>query len=316
MISVLIPTRNDQEECNATIHSIRETAGDRPEVVVLDDGSAVPLTIEDKNVVFKRIHGRAGVGAARHICATMASRENLLIIDSHMRFEPGWHEKACERLKSSPNTLWSCTCVVLTPEQMEISKAVKFKNGASINFFGRNRNPKKAHEMQFIEPVWLPLEHRIEDGGELPCVLGAAYFLPRKLFFQVGGSRMLKQWGSAEPSLSLKVWLSGGDCRLMRDVRIGHQFREKAHFTSKRAALLFNKIMLATTLFPEPAAKFIVDKMREHVPEKNDLQIALKMAMAEQSHIEVERAFHEAVFTRSLEEYLERFGQKRFWLED
>jgi hypothetical protein len=33
----------------------------------------------------------------------------------------------------------------------------------------------------------------------------------------------------------------------------------------------------------------------------------------DQSNIEVERVFAERVFTRSLEEFLERFGMPRFW---
>ena len=311
MISVCITCRYDQEETNATIRSIRETAGDLPEVVVLDDGSDQPLLLDDKNVVFRTVHGRAGVGPARHIAATMASRKHLLIIDAHMRFEPGWYERALERLESSDDTLWGCTCVHLNAENMQMKPESKTYNGATLNFFGPNKN--KPHLMQFIEPVWIPKERHPANNDVIPCVLGAAYFMPRSLFFKIGGMRMLRHWGSSEPYLSLKVWLAGGECRQMTDVRIGHQFRTATTYTYKIAATLYNKLMIAATLFPEDATAFMVAKMRQHALPAQDFKIAMDLFRNDQSNIEIERVFAERVFTRSLEEYLERFGMPRFW---
>lgn len=310
MISVLLPVRNDQVEANATIASIRETAGDGPEIIVCDDGSEIPLTVDRDVDVFRRVDGRCGVGAARHLCAILASRPNILILDSHCRFEPGWYEHACQRIKDAPNTAWSPTCVGLSPDQMDMGKSKKFYCGATINFCGPNKgNPA---EMQFIEPKWLG-KHP-DDGEVIPCLLGGAYLLPRDLFFRVGGSRLLHSWGSYEPNLSLKIWLSGGECRLLRSMRVGHQFRQATTYTSKRAALLFNKLAIATTILPEPAAKFIVDKMTAyHTKAPGDLSLAKQMLKNEQRHIEVDRAFNEAIFTKDLDWYLEKFGLPKFW---
>jgi len=311
MISVCMTVRNDQEEANATIKSIRDTCGDAVELICVDDGSDKPLKLDDKNVVFRTVHGRAGVGPARHIAATMASRKHLLIIDAHMRFEPGWYEKALERLESSDDTLWGCTCVHLNAENMQMKPENRFYNGATLNFFGPNKN--RPNLMQFIEPVWIPQAQHPKNNDVIPCVLGAAYFMPRSLFFKIGGMRMLRHWGSSEPYLSLKVWLAGGECRQMTDVRIGHQFRTATTYTYKISASLYNKLMIAATLFPEDATKFIVEKMRQHAMPAQDFKIAMDLFRNDQSNIEVERVFAERVFTRSLEEFLERFGMPRFW---
>jgi hypothetical protein len=166
--------------------------------------------------------------------------------------------------------------------------------------------------MQFIEAKWLT--EPLSDGAELPCLLGGAYLMRRDWFFQIGGTKLLAQWGSAEPHLSLKSWLAGGDCRLMKSVRVGHQFRDATNYKSKNAALLFNKIAIATTVFPEEAAKFIVDRLTAYYADNpTDLNIAKQMARAEQRHLECERAFNEQVFMHDLNWYLEKFGQKKFW---
>lgn len=311
MLSVVLTCRNDQEEANATLKSIRDTAGDAVETVVVDDGSDVPLTLDHPVDVLRRVSGRCGVGGARHLGALLASRENLLVIDSHMRFEPGWLPKALAKMKDRPKTVWSCTCVGLSKENMDMAKATKFYNGASVLFYGPNSN--KPGEMQFVEPKWSPVD-RYKDGEEIPCILGAAYFVPRAFFFQIGGSNLLRGWGSWESHFSLKTYLAGGECRIMRDVRIGHCFRSATTFTTKRADLLYNKLAVAMTVFPEPAAKFIADKLTEyHAKSPVDLNIAKQIVRSEQRYIESTRAFNEQIFVRNLDWYLTRFGQPLFW---
>jgi glycosyltransferase involved in cell wall biosynthesis len=311
MISVCIPVRNDPVEANATIRSVRETAGGQVELIILDDGSDIPLKIDDPDVVFRRINGRAGVGPARHICATMASQYHLFFLDSHMRLPQGWYEKAIAKLESNPDTLWSCSCAVLNENQMDLSKATSIQHGASINFFGPHK--KKPQEMQVLEPNWLSAPQHPPDGGEIQCVLGAAYLMPRSLFFRVGGMRMLRDWGVSDIYLSLKVWLAGGECRLARDIVCGHQFRKATSYRSKTANILHNKIMLAMTMFPEDAAKFIVEKLREQVRPETDFKIALNVVREQQPQIEVERAFNDVVFERDLDWFLQKFNLPRFW---
>jgi glycosyltransferase involved in cell wall biosynthesis len=312
MISIVIPVRNDQEEANATIASIRATAGNEPEIVVIDDGSDKPLTLDHDDIVFRRVEGRCGVGGSRHLGSILSSRENILLLDSHCRFEPGWYEEACRRIKDYPQTIWTTTCVGLNAANMDIATSNKFYNGATLNLFGENHN--KPEDMQFIEAKWVPGSF-YKDGDEIACLLGGAYFMRRDFFFKIGGSKMLNQWGSSEPHLSLKAWLAGGDCRLMKTVRIGHQFRTATTYTSKRASLLFNKMMIAMTLFPEEAAEFIVRKLEQHTKPTSDLMIAKNLIKGEQRHIECDRAYNQAVFTRDLDWYLEKFKLPRFWLE-
>lgn len=149
-LSIIINVLNDQEELTATIHSIRETAGDRPEIIVIDDCSNEKVLVDprDKNLKLVRNQVRVGCGASRHIGAIHARGVYLLLIDSHMRFEPGWYEEAVARLQANPDTIYCGTCVGLGEGQMEIATesqvrlATQMKRGQICNFVdtgGRHR---------------------------------------------------------------------------------------------------------------------------------------------------------------------------------
>ena len=203
MISVIIPCREDAEECAATIRSVRDTAPEA-EVIVIDDGSQVPLAVPG-GVVLRRVYGRAGVAASRHIGATLASNPYLFFLDAHCRLESGWYEHAVERMKSTERTLYCATCLGLTPGNMDIRRPDREYNGASLQFVGKDT---ATGEMQFFEGKWLP--NKIEDNAEMQCVMGACYLIHRRFFFEIGGLRMLHSWGSDEPFLSLKAWMEIG----------------------------------------------------------------------------------------------------------
>lgn len=305
MISVIIPCREDAAECAATIQSVRDTAPEA-ELIVVDDGSKVPLTVPD-GVTLRRVHGRAGVAASRHVGAVLASNHYLFFLDAHCRLEPGWYEHALDRLKSTERTLYCATCVGLTAGNMDMSRPDHVYNGASLQFV----NSSGPVETEFFDGKWLPSP--LEDNSEIQCVMGACYLMPRRFFFEIGGLRLLHSWGSDEPFLSLKTWLAGGEVRYLKPVRVGHQFRTASTYTKKRAALFFNKLACAAVLFPDPALQHFSSLMNMHCKPAADLRIAREMLAQEQRHIEVERVLGEAVFTRTLEGWLERWGQRRFW---
>lgn len=307
MISIIIPCREDAAECAATIQSICDTAGDKAEIIVIDDGSKVPLTVPD-GVLLRRVYGRAGVAASRHIGAVLASNPYLFFLDAHCRLEPGWYEAAVERLESSERTLYCATCLGLTASNMDISRPDRIYNGASLQFVGTD---SATNEMQFFEGKWLP--GPLEDNAEMQCVMGACYLMPRRFFFEIGGLRLLHSWGSDEPFLSLKAWLAGGSVRYLKPVRVGHQFRKATTYRSKRSALFFNKLACAAALFPDAALQHFSSLMNLHCKPSADLRIAREWLAQEQRHIEVERVLGEAVFTRNLEEWLERWGVPKFW---
>ncbi len=353
-LSILINVLNDQEELSATIKSIRDTAGDAPEIIVVDDCSNPPATVPE-GVVLQRAPVRVGCGATRHVAATLATGEFLLVVDSHMRFEPGWYEAAIERITARPQTLYCATCLGLEAGQMQIvmapravpsmeiglgqvavwngKRVVKFSpmeyrevGGTQIHWVEQNQSLSLIQNPEYtgatlslwgdkgddiFEGKWK--DHRTDDQ-EIPCLMGASYFIKRDVFFKLNGLRQLRMWGSDEPYLSLKAWLSGHDIRIMRNVRIGHKFRTidpkdgKYHAPYTTAAWygVYNKIRVIKTLLSDEEASFLICKL-QRATVKGDFDHAMKVVEGEWADIQATRHQYQQMFTRDLKWFCQKF---------
>lgn len=300
-LTIIITCLDDYQECQSTIASIRSTAGDKPEIIVVDDASQIPLTLEDKNCLLLRNEERAGVAGSRHLAALHATGDLLLLVDAHMRFENGWYEAAMQRAKDRPTTMHCCTCIHLTPGNMDMAKAKGEYNGASINFYGPDRN--KPDLTQFVEGIWLP--PKPGDDFPIACVMGASYLMPKDFFLHVGGLRLLRDWGYDEPYLSLKWWLAGGDIRILKTVRIGHQFRQQSSYRTDTWKLWYNRLVIIKTCLPSSRQKALIGRMPHHLPEL----VLAKNRMSEDSNlILTEQAYLQSIFVRSFDWFLSYFG--------
>lgn len=287
-LSIIITSLNeDFDEINATIASIRATAGDI-EIVLVDDASLIPVLLDDKSVRLIRNPFRAGVAASRHIAAHAATGDFLLIIDAHMRFEAGWLERALQRISNRPYTMHCATCVGLWGPDEKFEQAHAEYNGATIMFHGRG--PKDMAD-QIVEGKWL--DPRDGDDYQIPCVMGACYFIARDFFFHVGGLKLLRQWGSDETFLSLKVWLAGGEIRIMKSVRIAHKFREASPYKSEVAALHYNHMAVVQVVIPEPYRSGLLAKFgatRQEIDARSMIAYNANEILAERAHFDTIRS--------------------------
>ena len=180
--------------------------------------------------------------------------------------------------------------------QMDMARASHTYHGATLNIFGPDKN--KAGATQILEGNWLP--DREGDDFPVACLMGACYFIPADWFFHIGGLRMLKGWGTDEPLLAIKTWLAGGDCRMMKTVRIGHQFRQTAPYPTEASALIYNKMMLALTCLPMDKA-WKLNALHRGGPE---LLQAKKELEKDYGQIMAERFALQSVFKLSFEWFL------------
>lgn len=299
-LSVLITSLNDYQETQLTIESIRETSPDL-NVVVVDDGSENPLTLLDKSATLIRNEQRAGVAASRDIGSYKCTGDFILIIDSHMRFQTGWYEAALKAMEAGNNIGHSCTCLGLSPSNMDVSKPNGEYTGASINFYGDDRVKPNAQK-QFLEGVWLP--HHEGDGYPVACMMGACYLLPKDFYQHVGGLKLLKGWGHDEPFLSLKWWLAGGEVRACKGVRIGHQFKDSTPYKTANWQIWYNRMAIAHTCLPEKQAWKLISLM----PNSRELTEAKQHIESDWNIILSERAYYQSIFVRDFDWFLNWFG--------
>lgn len=258
-LSIIIPTHDDTRELIQTVASIRRTASHHPEIIIVDDWSATPVhhyakSLDGCKIIANRF--RLGVGASRHIGAVHASGDVLLFIDSHMRFLPGWFEDAMRRVDGRPRTLHCATCLGLDDHHMDPEHPIAEYHGATLNVCGPD--PQRPSQHQVMEVVWALNDGRTEireDDCELAACMGAAYFMPRKWYLELSPLKHLRGWGGDEQALSLSAWLSGGDVRLMKHVRIGHRFGSGRvgmwqQFGVDPKWVVVNKILVIRTMLP------------------------------------------------------------------
>lgn len=128
-LSIIIASLNDQEETLATIQSIRATAGDEPEIILVDDCSGTSMARDWRfrnhlNLKLVSNSLRCGCGPSRHIGALHATGDWLLITDSHMRFTDGWLDNWVTASRSIPldkvfSTVLCATCLGLDKNHMD-----------------------------------------------------------------------------------------------------------------------------------------------------------------------------------------------------
>jgi len=134
--------------------------------------------------------------------------------------------------------------------------------------------------------------------------LGANYAFSKTFFEYIHGLKGLKSWGSSEPFLSIKSHLCGGSCKINTEIEMAHLFRPNAPYSTNVSSLVFNKIYLLKTLFPQE----LENKLMPHIPRDQSYREAIKMVEAKKSEIESEKAYYQGVFKYSMYDYCSRFN--------
>jgi glycosyltransferase involved in cell wall biosynthesis len=295
-LSVIIPVLNDNDELNLTIKSIRETSPPNVEIIVIDDASDSPVKIYDDTVKVIRLEKRIGVGGTRHLGASSAKSDYLLFVDSHMRFDEKWYNNALRRLISKPsNIVWCAVCLGLDKENMDIKSPKGFYHGAKLCLWDETEN-------QTFEGKWM--DELDGDEYEISCLMGACYFFHKSWFFHIKGTESLKMWGSDEPLLSIKTWLSGGSIRLMKDVRIGHKFRLQSSYSTNFSYILYNKLRSMKMLFSDE----LYNVLQSKIELDGNKQAALQMLELDKNEIELEKEYYKTIFVKDENWLCEKFN--------
>ena len=116
--SVLISFLNEKEEVGKTIKSVRDTAGDRVDIIVLndasDDGYDYEKDIKSYNVRYYVNSQRIGSSAGKQFCVDMCETPYFLILDAHSRiYTEDWLDKAIDLMENdeeADKTVYCCTC--------------------------------------------------------------------------------------------------------------------------------------------------------------------------------------------------------------
>lgn len=261
-LSVIMTFRNEGEEVELTLQEIKRTAGENVDIILVNDASE---DLYDYKAIIKKYEHikyiensqRQGCAASREIAVRECRTPNLFIIDAHMRFyDNQWWIKIVEAIKNDSRAVYCCRCATWDYETKQEQKMISPTYAAYMNLMAEDHC--KILDVRWITKDVFP----DEDIVDVPCVLGACYAASKSYWNYIRGLEGLRLYSHDEAFLSLKVWMEGGKCKLLKEVVVGHLFRQKFPYQILNDEFHYNRLFIASTLLPEEYKQKIIKGVR------------------------------------------------------
>ena len=297
-LSIVIPVFNEAENLEHTLKSIRETEGCPVDLIVVDDHSedSYPYgqLVTEYNIRLIENEKRIGPAMCREKGIREVTTPYLLTIDGHMQFhDDDWCGKITGCLEENDRRICCCQTEVLDQNWNVEKRALTY--GAEIQF--------KGSAEKVLEPVWMRQDSQPALSlTEIPCVLGATYFTSKCYWHYLRGLEGLKLYGCEEPYISIKAWLEGGGCHLLKSVVIGHIYRDVLPFSVPYDRFLYNKLLIAELLLPVWLKREIYEKLERNYP--REFKEAKSCLIQESSQIKELKKYYLSTFKGNAEDYL------------
>ena len=240
MISFVITARAESPEVlGRTVDELRATTAsvDR-EIIVVDDGTSVPVTGLAREVRILRHDAPMGSALSRREGCAASTGDILVVLDAHMTFEPGWLTRMLEHVASG---------ALLCAAYWDYERTVSACYGADLEWCGERDYARGRFPGFHGVP-------RTEDPGagatDVPMLLGACYMMLRTSYELLGGySPLFRVWGAEEQDLSIRAWASGLAVRCVADARVGHLTRRAFPYPVSYDEVEFNQLAMIQSIF-------------------------------------------------------------------
>lgn len=248
-LTAVICFANEGDEVEATVRGIRDTCGDKVDILLIDDASTDGRDYESVADAFTcrylKNDEQIGPAHSRQKGIRWAKTENVILLDAHMRFYANdWHQQVNDAIAEEPTALY-CTR----------SKPLKVGGEPSGAPTGLGASVTGLEETfsDSLKSKWNIRPLGDVGTAYIPCVLGGNYAMRRDYIEKIGGYRGLHRYGCEEPLISIKSWLAGGSCKLINDIEIGHIYRDSrgAPWTDSNRYQHFNKLTTARILMED-----------------------------------------------------------------
>lgn len=222
-LTIIIAFRNEGEEIEHTVSSIRATATTSPYIILVDDCSDDSYDYQSIAKRYKCCYAKkrksAGPALARESGVGICKTDFFVLMDGHMRlYDPGWDAKILNRLAIAPHSIiCSSTTNIADSQSGKDFSGGSF--GAYLNFM-----PGEEYTLKWSTRA-LSLPDNPEELQPIISVLGAFYATSKAHWRHINGLEGLNGYGFEETWLSVKTWLSGGRCYSLKNFVTGHLYR-------------------------------------------------------------------------------------------
>lgn len=167
---------------------------------------------------------RKGVAVSRDWGISIINTPYFLLLDGHMRFfQNNWVEEILRAVKSDERAVYCCSCKDLV--KLHDSRG---GYGAFMYFF-------QSEKTNILTLEWIQDVSDKTAITDIPCILGASYVASKEYWLYLKGLQGLRFYSCDEQYISIKTWMEGGRCRLIKNIEIGHLFRTTAPYEIKQS---------------------------------------------------------------------------------
>lgn len=317
-LTCIIPFQNEGSEIERTVANIRGTAGANVKIMLINDLSTDNYDYAwiarhyDCQYFYNSVN--LGVAGSRDFGVSRCSTKYFVLLDGHMRFyHDNWHEDLIKELDKNPDCLVTANTIVFSYD-----KDTKiYSNEAGID--GRTVFGSYGAVVNMKEPGWEftgKWTKKILKGFgtsdpviPISCCMGAVYAASKLFWERIGGLRGLKKYGSDEPLMSLKTWLSGGKVLLMKDWGVGHLYRGNSPYSVPLKSLDQNHLYLINLFCKhEEDIKKYESNLRDRIG-INRFNLAMKELDSQREELmRFKEHFFKNVATRDLDWFIENIN--------
>lgn len=290
-MTVIITFLNEGIEVFNTLKCFRESVDFPFEIILINDGSTDDFDYKkianDFGAHYIEHCERKGPAVSRNEGVEVCSTDYFLLLDAHMRvYQDNWFPRIIEELEREENVLLCCSTLTLDKNAI-LNKKNPTGYGAFINLSDLSNHWIHGFDKMNI------------DCFEIPSVLGASYACSKKYWMKLKGLNGLRTYGFEEQLISLKVWLSGGKCKVLKDVEFGHIFRDESNapYEIPTTDYYLNQLLIVELFYNENYKREFIKNMRKNVGVEyaNDWIEEFKKYRQE---IAKEKSYYKTIFNR------------------
>lgn len=301
-MSIVIPFLNEEEEVKNTVENIRTWVGNKVDIIIVndcsDDGYDYESDLIDLNVIYYVNKQRIGAARSKDFGISKVKTPYFLLLDAHMRFyEESWLDILVEILDENERQILCCQTKILRKSGRRVFESkddldIKPRYGTFINF---ELVPK------ILEPQWNFVEESSDSETQIiPCIYGAAYCASKKYWDYLCGYQGLLGFGLEEPYISIKAYMEGGCCRLMKNVVAGHIYRTKFPYRVNGLEYVYNKFLIAELFLPDELKQYIHGYNQEILG--NQYRAVCNLFEEQKPVIDKLKAYYDAIFSQSFDQ--------------
>jgi glycosyltransferase involved in cell wall biosynthesis len=296
-LTVIIPFLNEGIEMERTVQSIRNTAAFPLEIILINDASGdgydYRTVAERYGCRYIEHETRKGVAASRDEGVALCNTAHFLLLDAHMEFyKRGWDMELSRALQENPEAILCCQTKILHETRENVRENASRTFGAYLSLSSKD----------MLKCTWNMTDHSPDTPIiEIPVILGGAYAAGKAYWQQLHGLQGLIRYGMDEEMISLKCWIQGGRCLLLKNLVAGHIYRGKFPYQVKNDDVLHNKILIAELFFDGEAKECILSRLKKYYGQNLFSQVNSNI---DSVLLDAEKEYLEGINRKSLAHFL------------